>query len=306
MFVGDSIYELNDSGNVVSKIDSAISIIYAKPNGDLILQSPNGIYCTDTAGNINWSLPYDSLLASFPTYIFVSSGVNYQKINTSNGSVVWSLPLWSVPFSLISSSDYTPDGGVIGSCGFRPGDMGSCCGIPIVGTLFKIDSSGIVLWSKTYNFPQYGLSCVKQLPSGNIITGGAFIFAMTYPYFLKRDYSAFVASVDSDGNGSLVTTTLICGQVDANNNQYLSFVDDALYVVLAMGDSGPRRDTLDAQSHCPYIPHLCGRGSDYGSDWANSFGNGLNHKYADFNGDGIIDTNDIALYNNIYEGSLYN
>ena len=92
-----------------------VSKIYPKQNGDLILQTANGVYCTDTAGNIHWSLPQDSVLASFPNYIFVTSSSQYQKINSTDGSVIWSLPSLLIPFSNILSIDYTSDGGIIGA-----------------------------------------------------------------------------------------------------------------------------------------------------------------------------------------------
>ena len=94
------------------------------------------------------------------------------------------------------------------------------------------------------------------------MTGGAFIFTDAFPDGLMRDYSAFVASLDSEGNGLLQTTTLMWPG-DANNNQNYSFVDDALYTMVALGDTGPKRDTLDAQYHLPLFSLImeCGQWS---------------------------------------------
>ena len=96
--------------------------------------------------------------------------------------------------------------------------------------------------------------------------------------------------LDSIGQGLLKTTT-ITWPGDANNNDTVSFLDDAVYVGLAMGFAGPERD--DSLYYWDQ-----GWASSFAADWPTTFSGGLNHKHADCNGDGLIDSSDFNLYTN--------
>jgi len=286
----DSLYEIDNSGNVIFSTDAVLgSKLYQFSNGKLLVQHNTAVECVDPAGTVFWTFPSSSILAFTPGYFFMSSAAGVQKVDL-NGTVLWTK---TYPWSF-SGMDATADGGFIASFGYIPGDITSgCWTCDTIGFMFRADANGDTLWSHTYDFPHYGLSCVKQMPSGNIITGGAFVFTNKEHTFFQRDYSAFIASLDSLGNGNLQTTTLTWPG-DANNNLTVGFNDDALYVGIAWGDTGQPRDTFDMMySMFQFMP---GAFSDYASDWTNFFANGANHKHADFNGDGIIDNNDLTPY----------
>ena len=154
------------------------------------------------------------------------------------------------------------------------------------GDLIKTDASGNIMWSNNYSFPYYGLSTVKQLPSGKYITGGTYHVCDMYTLF-ERDYSAFISVLDSSGNGVLQTTSYIWPG-DANHNDSIYFAEDILYTALAFGNTGPAIDTL-----APNFYPVFWEKNNYAVDWLQSFPNGVNYKHADYNGDGAVDITDI-------------
>ena len=290
--VGDSVVKFDHSGNILSYDSSCTFPIRVLANGDLLVTSTyNGMARMDTSGNVIWSNTVIGNCGCASEYYFQYGSASVMKIDLADGSLAWTHPYpWN-----ISSIDPTPDGGFVASYGIAPSNLSSLCftGCQTPGFMFRADLNGDTLWTRTYNFPYYGLPRVKMHPSGSIITGGAFLYTNKEHTFFARDYSSFLCSLDSLGHGPLETTTLTWPG-DANDNQVVGFADDALNVGIAWGDTGPARDTVDmAYSMFSWMP---GTFSDYASDWQLSFAGGENHKHADFNGDGVIDTSDLTPY----------
>jgi hypothetical protein len=157
------------------------------------------------------------------------------------------------------------------------------------GTLTKFDSSGNLQWSKTYPFPHYGLSCVKQLPSGDYLTGGTFMVCMNN---YDCGYNPFVSVVDSSGNGTLDSTVYVWpGDVDGNDT--ILFAQDGLLIGIALGATGSPRENYNFNYNFFDDADLV---SDFATLWPQYFGNGRNYCYADRNGDGVVDTVDLTYF----------
>lgn len=290
----DTLYEFDPAGNIIFQTDTIKgNYIYELANGDLLVQSfGNTLERRNTSGTQYWSVPSNRVLAFSQLNTFIISPAGIQKVNNASGTIVWTK---NYPFG-ISSAVATMDGGFISVCGKIPTGFDVYAQMPVYGNslpavMCRVDSMGDTLWTKIYEFPNFGLSCLSQLPSGNLITGGAFIYTNQDHEMFARDYSAFVASLDSMGNGPLQHTSLTWPG-NANFNSVSGFVDDALFTGIAMGFTGPPRDTLNIMNNAYRLGLL----SDYATDWPDTFNNGLNFKHADFNGDGVVDTNDLALY----------
>ena len=292
--VGDTLYEFNTSGNIIRRDSSTKGyIIYEIPNGNIIVQEANGIVCKSFGGVAVWNLPSYGLLACTPSYLFCGSSNGISKIDASNGSIVWTK---QYPWQ-IKDLDATTDGGFVASYGYGPGSYCTNCH-STVARVFRVDSVGDTLWSKTYDFPYYGISNVEEL-NNNIIVGGAFVYTESTTN-TDFEYSSFIASLDSAGNGPLQTTSYI-RPGNANNNNIIGFTDDAFTTVLSFGKTGSRRDTIN---YFPfYFNYQCCI-TDYSTDWFDTSFTGQNLKHADYNGDGIIDTNDIVLYTYRWGGNV--
>jgi hypothetical protein len=285
---GDTVYELNVTGNIL-RYDSTINgrkIIELK-NGNILIQTLAGdVICRTFGGPDLWSISSARLLTCNSKYAFVVTAAGVQKADLQNGNITWTK---SYPW-MVTDADTTSDGGITVCSGYIPGNTYSnCTNCHGPGIIFKVDSLGDTLWSKSYNLPYYGFGKIKRTSIGNLITGGAFKFIITY-YNNNRDFSSFLTSLDSSGNGILGTTDYIWPG-NSNNNQTIGLSDDALYVVLEFGKSGPSRDTINFLNNS----YPCCK-SDYASDWLDTSVLGINLKYSDFNGDGVIDTNDILKY----------
>ena len=281
--VGDTLYEFDNAGNIL-RSDSSTSgrKIFELGNGNLIIQTfNNDVICKSFGGTVIWSIPSTALLSATPDYVFVGIS-SIKKIDGVTGSVYW-----TKSFGLsVSDLEPTADGGFIACSGYIPGNIYSNCSTchgP--GVIFKADSLGDTLWSRTYSLPYYGFGRVKQNSNGNYITGGAWRLVDTNGH---HDFSSFITCLDSMGLGLLQTEEYIWPG-NTNNNQLLGLSDDGLYTTLAFGNTGPARDSLSDPN-----PWCCR--SDYAADWQDTSVTGANLKYADFNGDGIIDTNDVIKY----------
>ena len=298
--VGDinvaTLFELDRSGTqIFQTILPGGFNIFPVSNGELLIFTRQyALNRIDSTGFVKWSIPCQGVLGADTSIAFVLNQSGVQKIQLSTGQILWTK---TFPFGL-SSVVVLNDGGFIGSSGEIPRGVSENSPVPyylqnsqIPGSISRVDSSGNIIWTKQFDFPKYGLSCVNRLSSGNIITGGAFMFTNCF-YNYPRDYSSFIATLDSSGN-SVLDSISYTWPGDANNNQYVSLVDDVLNTGIALGYSGPHRDTL--QTPFSLLPYS-GIHSDYAIDWATSFNNTVNHKHADFNGDGRIDTTDMLMY----------
>lgn len=286
--VGDTLDELDFAGNII-RYDSTVGgkKIIELQNGNLIIQTKtDSVVCRTFGGPNLWSIPLAKLLTCNSSYAFLNTANGIQKVDLVNGSISWTK---NYPWA-ISDADTTNDGGFTACVGTIPGNIYSnCSSCHGPGIVFKVDSLGDTLWSKSYNLPYYGFGKIKRSNTGNLITGGSFKFIISY-YNNNRDFSCFLTSLDSTGNGVIASEEYIWPG-DDNKNQMVSITDDALYTVLEFGKSGPPRDTINFL----YNQNLCCI-SDYAIDWPDTNVLGVNLKYTDFNGDGTIDTNDIIKY----------
>src|SRR6185436_16002022 len=297
----DSLLELDATGSLVFSTTAVHGdkLFEIAPNDLLVYIKGNyanndSIVRTDLAGNLTWAFQEthdDYSLAAFTSTaaFFCRSdtitGLSIiKKIDAINGSVLWADTL-SFPF--ISSIDATSDGGVIVSIGIRPLGWWYMTPPPISinGGLIKIDSSGNISWNKTFLFPLFGLSSIKEYSPGKYITSGTWRSCDYFQYEIAG--SAFVATLDSSGNGVLDSTSQIWNG-DANDNHLLD-IGDYLFMTLASGASGPERDTL------PGMPFTWGHWTEknYAVNWSQSFGNGVNYKHADLDGNGVINAADL-------------
>ena len=288
----DSLFEISNNGYLMYQSGGIHGDqMFPVSNGELLIHTVHDtLVRTDSSSTIIWSIPCDGILAATDSFAITFYQNDIRKIDCVSGQVIWSQ---SFPFGL-SSATITPDGGFIGSGGIIHSNQAPYynSSLLVPGSLCRVDASGNLVWSKQFQFPHYGLTCVARSNSGAILTGGAFLFTDNYHAFYRRDYSAFICSLDSMGNGVLDSTSLTWPG-DANYNQYASFTDDILYTGIALGYNGPARDTIDDNGNPWPYP---GDRSEFATDWDRSFVSGANYKHADFNGDGQIDTNDIALY----------
>ena len=287
----DSLAELNSSGVVIFKTNAVKGKqLFQLSGGNLLVRKDNSIVRTDLSGNVSWTYSpistSDVVSFSNSAGYICGQGTQIIKIDATTGSMVWSK---SISLNHISGIDATADGGAIISIGYPVINAYGIQENAIPGKLKKYDSNGNVEWTKTYYFPYYGLTCVKQLPSGKYIVGGTFT-ARDILRGGEKDYSGFAALVDSAGNGNLKTASYLWPG-DADMNDTLAFATDALMVGIAWGATGKARDH---QNFVPHIQYYSEYYSDYASDWSQTFGNGLNYKSADFNGDGVINSTDLA------------
>lgn len=292
--VGDSLFEINANGNIIYATNLVSGRKLRETQyGDLIVLNGNSLTRKDTSGNIMWSQSCSGKFSINGNYVLIVNGTTIKKVDVGSGSIIWTK---SCPFSPISDIEATSQGGFLASIGYVPGDLTSFGGNASPGYLVCADSTGDTLWTRKYNFPYYGLSVVAQDINGDILTGGAFLGGSIEGNGTLKDYSSFCSRLDSSGNGALQKTNYMWPG-DANNNQFVNFVDDALYMVIANGDTGLIRDTLNLNwCGSPFY----GLSSDYSVDWPDTFSNGVNKKYADTNGNGIIDTNDVAVFPFLY------
>ncbi|MBK6837516.1 MAG: hypothetical protein IPG90_03910 [Bacteroidetes bacterium] len=102
----------------------------------------------------------------------------YKKLIVLQAKVIWSQ---SFPFGL-SSATITPDGGFHWQRGILHGYVDTSHApyykgsLLVPGSLCRVDASGNLLWSKQFQFPHFGLTCVARSNNGTILTGGALLF----------------------------------------------------------------------------------------------------------------------------------
>jgi len=295
-FVGDSVIKFDPSGNILSYDSTCKFPLQKFPNGDLLISQWNELSREDSSGNVIWSSSVSGNCGCPSTFYYVYIDSTVSKMALADGSLLWTK---SYPWP-ISSLDSTADGGFVASFGYAPDKIYSIAGSTANGKILRADSAGNTLWSRTYTFPQYGLPRIKIHPTSQIVTGGGWILTDRLTLNYSRDYSSFIATLDSSGNGILETESYIWPG-DANNNLYLDFVDDAPDIGIAWNATGIARD--DSSIAWPGPP---GYFSDFAADWTDTFSTGVNYKHADFNGDGIIDMDDLTPYANVSWTNLQN
>ncbi|MCY7408964.1 MAG: T9SS type A sorting domain-containing protein [Chitinophagales bacterium] len=289
VFIRDSIFQIDNAGIVISGSGNVGGKqLIELTGGDLLVRDDTFIYRTDLAGNIAWTYSpiniMDVVSLSTDAAFVCGQGTQVTKIDILTGNALWTQTISSSP---VSSIDATMDGGVIIASGLK---LRASTNTAMDGALTKLDASGNQQWNKLYPLTHYGLSYVKQLPSQDYLTGGTYTAVKLT--VCEDDYNGFSAVVDSAGFGLLETAENYWpGDVDLN--YLLDFATDGLLVGIAYGATGPARDHKNFPT---YVSTWSSYVNDYGSDWSQSYLNGINYKHADFSGDGIIDGTDLNYW----------
>ncbi len=268
----DSILELDASGNIIqNRVPfSRTSKLIHLPDSDFIYCDSSIITKENFQGSIRWSLTTLGFeLASANTdFIYTRNASQVMKITTLTGGIQWTKPILSDALS--QTSDF----------GF----------ITIRGNVFaKYDSSGIQQWNKTILLPHFGLKCLAEIPGNAYVTGGCW---RNFDLVFTSDtgYSPLLFTLDSIGN-SVIDSVNYFINGNANDNNKLTFGDDAVFVAAAMNNAGPSRDTL--------LRNLRPGLSVFAADWQGRFASGINYKFSDVDGNGVINTNDLSELNQL-------
>ncbi|CAN5608628.1 hypothetical protein BH11BAC1_BH11BAC1_02500 [soil metagenome] len=294
VLVRDSMYTLDSNGNLIDSTGFVNGTrLIQMTNGDLLVLKNGNMLCRqDTLGNIFWSQPCNGPFAYDTASVYIVNSNSFvQKVNAITGNQIWNRDYGYTPVSDIKP--FYP-GGFAASIGYKPKGIYNWQGVPATpGYLFAADSTGDTLWTRTYPLPHYGLSAFNIVPGGNILTGGCYLSWNTFtPY---KDFSAFCCMMNADGSYPLAQTDYVSPS-DANHDHFSYFVDDALETMLAIGQTGTARDTS--------LDGIEGNGAfscnsnNIAIDWMGSSAAGVNYKYADFDGNGLIDTNDVTDFDN--------
>jgi hypothetical protein len=261
----DSLVEVDSMGIFIRARSPFHSTFSCLQDSDLIVFESNQITKQDFNGNVRWTYIQNNLtpISGDTANIYCKNGSSVYKIRTKDGSLVWS---HTIPNNYIS---LTNDSGLIVTNGFE---------------ISRYDSAGNNLWSRIDSFPLFGFKAIMQDNAGYFYTGGAFS-CVSVDYTGHRGFSYFITRLDSIGNGTLDSTDhYFTG--NANDNYVRSFSDDAAFIGAALGSTG---QPLPSIMHSFTISSI----SAFGPDWSGSFSTGLNHKFSDVDGNGLLDTNDL-------------
>ena len=259
--------ELDSLGQLMHSRSPFNATIYPVLNSEFLYQSGGAIIRENFAGISSWSIPDSSytLLYGDSLFFYCRQASMVKKFDSQTGMPLWTKSI--TPYQLYFASD------------------GNILSINSSGLLSRFDSSGNHLWTKTYDFPYFGITSAIIDHAGQVIAGGAY-FSQNGLRLYERPFSSFLARVDSSGNGVIDSTNCFFSG-NANINNKVTFADDACYVAAALGNSGPERDSLLRNDVSPSR-------SLYGTKWNTGFNAGINHLFSDVDGNGIIDTSDIA------------
>lgn len=269
----DSLVEVDANGNYLRSKFPFSGRIHALNDSDFIVFRGSTISREDFNGNILWTSNVSnfSSISIDTNFIYGRTNGVVFKLKTSDGSLIWQK---NISFTSIS---ITHDDGLI-SCGGIQQDQ-----------ITRYDSSGNVVWTRNIPFSAFGYRCIIEAQPNFYITGGAYLCKSVWS--TGNGYSHFLLAIDSTGHG-VVDSTDHFYYGNANDNNILSFADDGAYVAAAMGNSGSAR---------PLIFHRPNSSTVFLKNWPGQFPAGYNYKYSDYDGNGIIDTNDIsALSINLY------
>ncbi len=264
----DSLVELDVNGNFIRNRFPFSGTITTTSDSAIINTITDTIKKEDFAGNQMWSINVSGLFQIISVdslYIFARSNSRVMKIGLQSGNIIWDLPIqtgYSAP---------TSDGGFITT--FQDSANNA--------EINKYDLNGNLEWTKTSLFPQFGFRAIKEFEPGSYIVGGA--WRTWFFIYQKTGYSPFIARLDSNGN-SILDSTSYFYPGNANNNNILSFADDAVYVAAAMCTTGPPQDSL-VQGWLQNIV--------YSKNWVDRFQSGINYKFSDVDGNGNIDSSDL-------------
>jgi len=121
---------------------------------------------------------------------------------------------------------------------------------------------------------------VKSSPDGSIYVGGVYrTNSYYYPNFTR---SSILIKLNEEGHGVIDSTDMFWPS-DADNDSALFYFDDAVVIAAAIGQSGIPNNPVGINSST----------YSYATDWATSFESGLNYKYSDVDGNGVINILDL-------------
>jgi hypothetical protein len=271
-FNNDSLVELNDNGNYIRSRTPFTGNITALPDSDFIVTDASQISRQNFSGSQVWSIPSQTFSVAYADslYIYAHAHANVKKLKSSDGSLIWSIPATNNEIAVNAKGEFVSL-------------------LMLNNQLTKYDSSGIIQWTKTITLPNYKLTSVSEGPDFTWITGGCWRNRfVSYP--LALGYSPMVIRLNNSGNGTIDSTDYFFVG-NANDNSKLSFADDAVYIAGALSKSGVHRDSLlrndFLSSYGNYYMNV------FATDWLDSYPCGINFKYCDVDGNGIIDTVDI-------------
>lgn len=267
----DSLVEYGLSGNFIQDIVpfSRYASLSHLPDSDFIRNESPIIRRENLVGFIKWSIqmPGFQVSAANLDFVLLISNSQVVKIDASNGNIIWTKPI------LFTNLVPTSDLGFITT---------------FENTLSKYNSLGTLEWSKLIQLPHFTLRGLGEIPGKSYISGGAWqtrsLWNPMFNGFYK--YAPLLFSVDSMGNSILDSVnSFICG--NANDNSILAFSDDAVYVAAALSSTGEAREQAIRNSFPGDIL--------FAPEWQNRFSSGLNHKFSDLDGNGIVNLNDINV-----------
>ena len=119
-----------------------------------------------------------------------------------------------------------------------------------------------------------GSTDTAQSPSHTYLSAGA--------YIVKLIISSSGGCTDSIVKNIFADSTCVWPG-DANNDK-VADTNDVLQIGIAYGEKGAKRANASTNWEGQYC-----------ANWAKNFSNGANHKHADCNGDGVVDSNDVKV-----------
>ncbi|HNQ61494.1 MAG TPA: T9SS type A sorting domain-containing protein [Bacteroidia bacterium] len=266
----DTLYIISPLGiRIPSLLTTTDQLLFGFSNTDRLIKHAQLLQRIDSLGNILWSIPYAASYIANDTIIYASSNSNLSRIDPVTASI-----LWTIATPGIYSFDFTSSGG--------------CIALDETLSLRIFNSAGQLTRTKTFPFALHGLRTIKRLPTGQYFTGGAYP-TNTFMYLWNYLHSSFLATLDSSANGVIDSTTIIW-PTDSDQDHFITYAD-INYLNISFGSSGPPRDVWPAFRYEPPFFH-----SDFATDWDQSFCNGVNYKFSDANGDGIIDSLDFVSF----------
>jgi hypothetical protein len=263
----DSTQEIDENGNLLRTTAHSTGYMYTINDTDFIVNKGSSLSREDFNGNVRWydSLALGTVIHVDTDYIYLNNGSLVSKIRSDNGNLIWQK---SITFNYVSN---THDGGLITTYGNQ---------------IERYDSLGILMWSRNIPFPVFGYKNIFEAAPNYFITGGAYPCQSVTQY--DPGYSFFLMSIDSSGHGEIDSTSHFYNG-NANDNDSLSFGNDGAYIAAAMGNVGSARASG--------LPNF-GTRIVFCKDWPGAFSAGYNYKFSDYDGNGLIDTIDIANLSN--------
>ncbi len=240
--------------------DSAISPIVF--TNDEFLFVRNTIQRSSLSGTVAWQIPSDgySYLCNSEASVYLKND-SIRKIDALTGNIIWT--------KYISTSGYF----VI--------DKKSDGFINVNNNILTVyDSSGNYINQNSIGLIYGNPRVVSSSPDGSIYVGGIYrTNSFYYPNFTR---SSILIKLNEEGHG-VVDSTNMFWPSDADNDSALYYFDDAVVIAAAIGQSSTA-NTSGGFNITTY---------SYATDWATSFESGLNYKYADVDGNGVINNSDL-------------